>query len=125
LRFRACQKWIAIAIGEVILCLILLAIAPIFLNSNLPIIGFAIWLSIPLMLGGSLLFVSRKVLDAQKTRNIFVREFPEYAHLKFTDFLGISPREMQRRLEIFEAIQEESDRDLLNIAPLDLLRRWR
>lgn len=124
MRFRACQKWIAIAIGELILCLILLAIAPIFLNSNLPIIGFLIWLSIPLMLGGSLVYASRKAIAAQKARNIFVREFPEYTHLNFTDFWGISPREMKRRLEIYAAIQDDRDRDILNISPLDLLRRW-
>lgn len=108
-----------------ILCLILLAIAPIFLNSNLPIIGFLIWLLIPLLLGGSLVYGSRRAIAAQKARNIFVKEFPEYTHLNFTDFLGISPREMRRRLEIFAAIQDDSDRDLLNISPLDLLRRWR
>lgn len=71
------------------------------------------------------MYASRKAIDAQKARNIFVREFPEYAHLKFTDFLEISSREMKRRLEIFAAIQEDSDRDILNISPLDLLRRWR
>jgi hypothetical protein len=88
-------------------------------------IGFAIWLSIPLMLGGSLVYASRKAIDAQKARNLFVRAFPEHTHLNFTDFLEIPSREMKRRLEIFEAIQDEGDRDLLNIAPLDLLRRWR
>jgi hypothetical protein len=77
------------------------------------------------MLGGSLVYASRKAIAAQKARDIFVREFPEYTHLNFTDFLGISPREMKRRLEIYAAIQDESDRDILNISPLDLLRRWR
>ncbi|NJL42509.1 MAG: hypothetical protein HC935_02140 [Pseudanabaena sp. SU_2_4] len=125
MKVRTARKWLLIGMGEVILCLILLAIAPIFLNSNLPIIGFLIWLSIPLMLGGSLLYALRKVMDAQKSRNIFVREFPEYACLKFTDFLEIPSREMKRRLEIFAAIQDESDRDILNISPLDLLHRWR
>ncbi|WP_156815612.1 hypothetical protein [Pseudanabaena sp. PCC 6802] len=105
------------------MCLILLAIAPIFLNSNLPIIGFAIWFAIPLMFGSSIIYIIRKIVDTIKTRDKFIGVFPEYSYLKITDFLGISSREMSQRLEAYMAIQDESDRDILNITPLDLLHQ--
>jgi hypothetical protein len=107
----------------VLLCLFLLAIAPIFLNSNLPIIGFAIWFAIPLMLGSSIVYIIRKIVDTIKARDKFLEVFPEYSYLKIADFLGISSGEMSQQLEAYMAIQDEPDRDILNIAPLDLLHK--
>jgi hypothetical protein len=123
LEVRTIQKWFLIGIGEVILCLILLAIAPIFLNSNLPIVGFLIWLTIPLILGGSITYVLLRIVDALKATNMFVARFPEYSYLKTVDFIGISSEEMRQRLEAFAAIQDDPDCDILNIAPLDLLHK--
>jgi hypothetical protein len=103
--------------------LILLAIAPLFLNSSQPIIGFLIWLAIPLILGSSTTYTLRRIVDAHKARDIFVASFPEYSHLKTIDFLGIPSEEMRQRLEAFAAIQDDPDCDILNIAPLDLLHK--
>jgi uncharacterized membrane protein required for colicin V production len=112
----------AIAIIEIILSLILLAIAPIFLNSNQPILGFLIWLIIPTILIASGVYVLIRLQDAQKSRHIFVSRFSEYSHLKITDFLEFSSSYVSENLEMLENAKNDPSLESLNLSLLDLLR---
>jgi hypothetical protein len=116
------QKWLTVGVAEVLLSLILFAIAPIFLNSNKPAIGFAIWLAVPTMLGGSGLYVARRVAEARAARKLFLKRFPEYAHLGLAEFLEISPEQVIENLEMLEAIQNDPDCKTLNLSPFELLK---
>jgi Kef-type K+ transport system membrane component KefB len=116
------SQWMAIAVVEIILSLVLLAIAPIFLNSNQPILGFLIWLIIPTILIGSGVYVLIRLRDAQKSRKIFVSRFPEYSHLKITDFLEFSSSYISENLEMLENAKNDPSLESLNLSLLDLLR---
>ena len=47
------RRWLIIAISEIVISLILIAIAPAFLNSQKPIFGFLIWFTVPTVIGSS------------------------------------------------------------------------
>lgn len=117
------QRWLIIGVAEVLLSLLLLVIAPTFLNSNKPLIGFLIWVFVLAMLGGSGLYVVLKVADASKARNILITEFPEYAHLGILYFVGIPSQLVSQRLAWFEAVKDDPDFQSLNISPLDLFQQ--
>jgi Kef-type K+ transport system membrane component KefB len=122
LKLKIISQWMAIAVVEIILSLVLLAIAPIFLNSNQPILGFLIWLIIPTILIGSGVYVLIRLRDAQKSRKIFVSRFPEYSHLKITDFLEFSSSYISENLEMLENAKNDPSLESLNLSLLDLLR---
>jgi hypothetical protein len=110
-------------LSEVILSLILIAIAPNFLNSDKPIVGFLIWLSVPVVLGSSGTYVAWRIIDAQKARQVFIRHFPEYNHLQTTDFLEISSQRVVNALPLLQATKSDQDFPELNINLFELLRQ--
>lgn len=116
------QKWVVIGVGEILLSLFLIALAPVFLNSNRPIFGFVIWLFVPTLLGSSAGYVALKVTDARRARKIFIANFPEYAYLKATDFLTVSPAQVTRHLSVLEATKKSSEFQQLDISLFALLQ---
>ncbi len=116
------HQWIAIGIAEVTLSLVLMAIAPRFLNSNRPAIGFLIWLTVPVLLGSSGLYVAAQWGHARNAHRLFVGRFPHYADLAVAEFLDCSVAQVTTAIEQFEALQEDPDFEYLGISPLDLLR---
>lgn len=116
------HRWIAIGIAEVSLSLVLMAIAPRFLNSNRPAIGFLIWLAVPVLLGSSGLYVAAQWSRANHAHRLFVSRFPHYADLAVTEFLDCSVAQVAAAIEQFEALQDDPDFEYLGISPLDLLR---
>jgi uncharacterized membrane protein YhaH (DUF805 family) len=122
LKSKIIRQWIAIAVVEIVLSLILLAIAPIFLNSNQPIFGFLIWFAIPTILIPSGVYVMMRLQDAQKSRQIFVSRFPEYSYLQITDFLEFTSIYVAENLEMLENAKNDPSLESLNISLLDLLR---
>lgn len=122
MKLNTIQKWVAVGVAEVFLSLILFAVAPIFLNSNKPAIGFALWFAVPTMLGGSGLYAARRAADARKARKLFLKRFPEYAHLGLAEFLEISPEQVIENLEMLEAIQNDPDCQALNLSPFEILK---
>lgn len=122
MKLNTIQKWLAVGVAEILLSLVLFAIAPIFLNSNKPAIGFAIWFAVPTLLGGSGLYAACRVADARKARKLFLKRFPEYAHLGLAEFLEISSKQAIENLEILEAIQNDPDCQTLNLSPFDVLK---
>ncbi|MDX2215435.1 MAG: hypothetical protein SFY66_19385 [Oculatellaceae cyanobacterium bins.114] len=93
------HRWIAIGFVEIVLSLCLIAVAPRFLNSNRPAIGFLMWLTVPVLLGSSGLYVSVKWVNAQTVRDRFVTRFPQYSSLAITDFLDLSVAQVDEAIE--------------------------
>lgn len=116
------RKWIGIGLAEVVLSLVLIAIAPHFLNSPNPTPGFLIWLAVPTLLGGSGLYVVYRIVDAQRARRLFISAFPEYAHLSLKSFLAISAAQVSANLEMLHAARDDADFQSLRISLFDLLR---
>lgn len=117
------QTWLLIGTIEFLLALGLVAIAPIFLNSNHPWLGFLIWLMVPTMLMGSLVYICWRWIDALQARKLVVDRFPQYAYLKSTDFLDFPSEQVFQKLDMLAALQDDPDLRQLNISPLELLRK--
>ncbi len=117
------QKWLAIGIIEIILALFLIAIAPVFLNSNQPLIGFGIWLFVPTLLGSSGIYATVKIREAQKARSFFIRHFPDYSHLGISPFLEFSVTEIKRNLKILEAVNNDANFNRLEVSLIDILKK--
>lgn len=116
------RQWLVIGVAEVLLSLILIAVAPRYLNSDKPQVGFLMWASVPVLMGSSLLYVTRRLNDAQKSRRLFISRFPEYSALTLADFLTIPSAQVVESLETLELLQSDPDFQMLSISPLDFLR---
>jgi len=116
------QRWLILGVAELLAALVLIAVAPVFFNSNAPLIGFLIWLLVPCLLLGSVLYVIVQVIDAFKARRILVSRFPDYAYLGAIDFLELPSTVVKNHLEILEIMREDPDLRL-DSSPIDLLRR--
>ena len=120
---RTLRRWIAIGVAEAVLSLILIAIAPIFLNSTQPIVGFLIWAVVLAVLGGSSVYVVVRLRDAATARRLFLAKFPDYHRLSVHEFLDIPASHVAEQLDMLEAAATDPDFQALHIAPLDLLRQ--
>lgn len=116
------KKWVIIGITELTLSLVLFAYAPVYLNSNKPLIGFGMWALIPVMLGTSGIYVGNRLHRAQKNRHLFLSHFPQYSHLGITHFLEISPDKLEENLTIFQETKNDYEWSSLEISPLDFLQ---
>ncbi|MGD1936150.1 MAG: hypothetical protein ACFCA4_01140 [Cyanophyceae cyanobacterium] len=117
------RRWVAIAFCEAVLSLILLAIAPTFLNSKNPWIGFAIWIAVPTMVGGSATYVATRSLNAKQAHALFCQACPRRSHtVTPLDFLDIPLEKVRQTLPQLEAWQETDETKILHLSPLDLLR---
>jgi hypothetical protein len=121
MKLSTLQRWAAVTIAEIVLSLLLIAFAPIFLNSSQPLIGFLMWASVPFLLGGSALYVVIRLVDARKARKLFISRFPEYRYLSIKDFLEISTAAVAQSLEMLDVARSDLDFQALHISPLDLL----
>ncbi len=119
---KTSRHWLIIGIAEVLLSLVLIATAPRYLNSDKPQIGFLMWAFVPVLLGGSTVYVMLRLSEAKKSRRLFVRRFPEYAALTPADFLTVSSTQVSEALEALELLQSDPDFQTLSISPLDFLR---
>ncbi|MGK7873973.1 MAG: hypothetical protein AB4426_11875 [Xenococcaceae cyanobacterium] len=119
--YNTIQKWVTIGVVEVLMSLILISIAPVFLNSDKPMIGFLIWFAVPTILGGSGFYVALRITDAKKARKLFISKFPEYFYLGITDFLELPYTHIATNLEMLEAAKNDPEFQTLNVSLLDLL----
>lgn len=117
------QRWLTIALLELLAAGVALAIAPIFLNSNHPEVGFALWLAVPLVLGGSAAWAGVRVAQARRSRALWLRatDDPASQALSWVDFLAIPPEQVETAIANLQAGAEELAQ--LQIAPIDLLRQ--
>lgn len=116
------KQWVAVAISEIIISLILIAIAPNFLNSKKPFFGFLIWFTVPTVIGSSSIYAANKLIAANKARTIFVTAFPKYSYLKTTDFIDLSPQQVASQISLLASIQESAIEDF-NISLFEILEQ--
>ena len=116
------RNWILIGVSEIVLSLVLISIAPRFLNSKKPGIGFAIWFAVPTVLTGSGISLAQDLLKANRARSIFVTAFPEYSYLGIGDFLGRSPLDGSE-IELLTRIKETEPIQELDISLFEILEQ--
>lgn len=122
MRTNPLKKWLVIGIIEVLISLFLIAMAPHFLNSNLPIIGFLMWFFVLILLSSSAAYGLLKIWQASQARKLFISYFPEYKTLKIWHFIELSPTSIQEKIAIFQTLKNDPDCSQLNFSPLDLLQ---
>ena len=117
------KHWLAIAVSEIIISLILIGVAPTFLNSKKPFFGFAIWFAVPTVLTSSSVYAVNKLAAANKAKIIFIAAFPEYSYLKTSEFLELSPALVASQIDLLKTIKETSEIQELNISLFEILEQ--
>ena len=120
---RQLKRWLLVGASEIILALALIAMAPTFLNSKKPMMGFLIWSTVPTVLAGSSIYAVGKLRAANKARTIFVTAFPEYAYLEISDFLNLSPTHVASQIDLLISAKETSEVRELNISLFEILEQ--
>ena len=118
---KTIRTWAWIGIAEGGLLLVLAAIAPTFINSTFPIIGFFIWIVIVGLIGGSMVYVLWRLRDAYIARHLFVLNFPDYDYLGILSFLDCSSARVKKNIELWQEIYAEPEFQALNMSPLEFL----
>lgn len=111
--------------AEGLLILMLAAIAPTFINSSLPIIGFLIWGAIFCLIGGSISYVLWRVWDAYSARTLFIKAFPTYRSLGLVYFLEYSCHRVQKTIHHWHIIHAEPEFQSLKMSPLEFLSGYK
>ncbi len=126
MKTKILRRWFMLGTIQLVLSLILAAIAPFFLNSSIPIVGFLIWAGILCMLLGSGTYISLQLRSAAQCRRQFLAQFgelfPDYRSLSTLDFLGIPPVHLADRLEQYSLAAADPDFQSLEISPLAFVR---
>ncbi|MBD2160127.1 hypothetical protein H6F46_05405 [Limnothrix sp. FACHB-1083] len=116
------QRWLLTALAEILLGLLLFAIAPFFLNSHWPLLGFAIVLGVPIAWVGSLGYGLWRWLDARRARTLLAQYDPVYRRLRTVQLLAISSRSVEEAIETLQLLNQDEAYRVLNRSPLDLLQ---
>ncbi|MBD2634148.1 hypothetical protein H6G52_02130 [Limnothrix sp. FACHB-881] len=116
------QRWLLTALAEILLGLLLFAIAPFFLNSHWPLLGFAIVLGVPIAWVGSLGYGLWRWLDARRARTLLAQYDPVYRRLRTVQLLAISSRSVEEAIETLQLLNQDETYRVLNRSPLDLLQ---
>ena len=120
---RKLKRWLLIGVSEIILSLTLISIAPVFLNSKKPLVGFLIWFTVPTVLVSSSVYAAGKLAAANKARKIFVTAFPEYSYLGVSDFLELSPAHVASQINLLVAAEETPEVQEFNISLFEILEQ--
>ena len=120
---RKLKRWLLIGVSEIILSLTLISIAPVFLNSKKPLVGFLIWFTVPTVLVSSSVYAVGKLAAANKARKIFVTAFPEYSYLRVSDFLELSPAHVASQINLLVAAKETPEVQEFNISLFEILEQ--
>lgn len=120
---RKLKGWLLIAISEIIISMTLMAVAPTFLNSKKPVVGFLIWFTVPTMLASSSIYAVGKLGAAHKARQIFITAFPEYSDLNVSEFLDLSPDQVASQIALLTSVKENEEIQELNISLLEILEQ--
>ncbi|MFZ9736772.1 MAG: hypothetical protein ACO3EZ_02060 [Prochlorotrichaceae cyanobacterium] len=115
------RRWIAWGIGEILLTLCLAAIAPIFINSAYPWIGFLLWLLILLLWFTSACAVLSVVYTAYRVQQFFLRHFPEERDRSLFDFIGLSLPQVRQGVADWQFLQTDEDFKAIDISPLEFI----
>ena len=120
---RQLKRWLLIGASEIIISLALISIAPTFLNSKKPAMGFLIWFTVPTVLASSSIYAVVKVVAANKARKIFVTAFPEYSYLEASEFLELSPTHVASQIDLLISAKEKIEVEEINISLFEILEQ--
>ena len=118
---KTIRTWIWMGLAESVLILGLAAIAPAFINSSVPIIGFLIWIVIIGLSSGSIGYVLWRLRDAYRARFLFITVFPNYDYLGLISFLDYSSNRVQKMIDMWQIIHQDSEFQSLDMSPLEFL----
>ena len=121
---KTLKRWLLLGAVWGVVSLVLMAFAPYLLNSHHPLLGFLIWLIVAIgwFLCGST--VSARWLNARKSRQLFLRQYPQYDHLTWVHFLNVPTQQVQQDLETLSLSQTDPDYLSLNLSPADFVARY-
>lgn len=117
------KQWLAIAVSEIVLALVLISLTPRFLNSKKPWLGFAIWFTVPTVLASSSIYAVGKLAAAHQARKIFITAFPEYSYLGTSAFIELSPTQVASAIELLKAVRATSEIEEYNISLFEILEQ--
>ena len=120
---RKLKRWLLIGVSEIIISITLISIAPVFLNSKKPFVGFLIWFTVPTVLVSSSVYAVGKLAAADRARKIFVTAFPEYSYLGVSDFLELSPAHVASQINLLVAAKETPEVQEFNISLFEILEQ--
>lgn len=116
------SRWILIGFAEVALTLILASIAPIFINSTYPWVGWLIWLGIIGGWLGSILHIAIVLTEAARVRRFFLRHFPQESDRSLFAFTGLSLPRVQRSIADWQDLITDPDFQDIGLSPLDFIK---
>ena len=119
---KTIRFWTFVGASEILLVVILAAIAPTFFNSALPIIGFLIWVAIVTLILSSVGYLIYRWHDAYRARRLFIQAFPDYQYLGVVAFLDRSSTRVANTIELWHDIQDDPEFIHLGMSPLEFLR---
>ncbi|MEY2975992.1 MAG: hypothetical protein RLZZ435_129 [Cyanobacteriota bacterium] len=114
-------RWIVWGMVELILTLSLAAIAPTFINSAYPWIGFLLWLIILVLWFSSVLHVVTILHTAHRVQRFFLRHFPEESDRSLFDFTGLSVAQVRQRVADWQFLQADEDFRAIELSPLEFI----
>ena len=120
---RTLKRWLTIGVSEIVVSLILISVAPTFLNSKKPEIGFLIWFTVPTVLVSSSIYGVAKLKAASKARNMFITAFPEYSYLGIDEFIDISPAHVASQISLLISAKETPEVREFNISLFEILEQ--
>lgn len=119
---QAWQRWSAIALAELVLGVVLFAIAPGLLNSKNPFWGFVIILGVPIAWGGSAIYVGWRAIDAHHARSLLVAYDPTYRQLRAIDLLEIPSKQIHQAINTLHTLNQDETLKDFRLSPLDLIK---
>ena len=77
----------------------------------------------PTNIASSGIYAIAKFRAANQAKQIFIAAFPEYADLGVSEFLELSPAQVNAQLDLLIAIKETSEIQELNISLFEILEQ--
>jgi len=115
-------RWIQIGLVELALTLILASIAPVFINSAHPWLGFLIWLGIVVAWIYSIVSVAIVLWEAARVRRLFWHHFPEENDRSLFAFTGLSLSRVQRSISEWQYLVKDEEFREMGLSPLTFIK---
>jgi hypothetical protein len=115
-------RWILIGLAELVLTLGLASIAPVFINSAYPWLGFLIWVGIIGAWFFSMFQVAIVLWEAARVRRLFLRHFPEERDRSVFAFTGLSLPKVKRSIAEWQYLIQDQEFQEVGLSPLDFIK---
>jgi uncharacterized membrane protein len=115
-------RWILVGLAELVLTLVLASIAPVFINSAYPWLGFLIWLGILIGWIFSILSVAIVLAEAARVRRLVLRHFPEENDRSLFAFTGLTLPKVKRRIAEWQDLVEDEEFREIGLSPWEFIK---